>query len=680
MAYSNPLSIFDAAQIEKLTVDNLKSLKKETLLYFQLSDEATIERNGRQLDKNQVLEIFNTLQSDLDLHLKIYNNQPLLEFLENKNMDFFSDTTSQQAILNDNEYKTQINDILAEALNKYTSTILANPRFSALGQLQLIASYAQQAGQTFQDKAYAKSYRELKAFVDKNREKYTTPFMQNEGLAFHPDLDKQVNPLLYRCFEFLPGPFRDIAFLYAAWCHNDIFNKVVTRESNFTKYKRLNLKTISKAIEIAVNVSDNDSLKRSGHEVREILKGKAGNPQPKKRRPENPTRDKSESEIKLPKFNRKYAKIGLLVILGIILALMLLSKFTGQNYTPVEPNSKSSEQKRLLDTKNKRLETKEPRKSQTTSNSSRTNNKVTSKYIGDDLAICNAAFVNSEEINGVLHLNYNVDIFPTKTDQFMEFVPNSIREQYSGLSKNFRLNFFNRDLKGRIFSHDFSATLADQRNGVAEEYVYEGDNPERIRNKIALPSSRIPRKKKLHGSITKFNTVSNEKVSSQSFEIAIDNSITPLPPKPYNPTGNDPEDLSEKDTKASFDNETFNPWHKYRISNSLDQKYKNIILHNFNQIAFKSSRFGKTYSIKDLATYQAANAPDFKISEIAPTSAWQRNYTLSTSDNVAIFNVAEKQIDLRIFVQKNTQMVLGYHMTTNSADGKMVELIEAYFD
>jgi len=225
MSYTNPLSIFSKEQIEKLNVDNLKSLKKETLLYFQLSDEATIERNGKQLDKNQVLEIFDTLQSDLDLHLKIYNNKSLLEFLEYQKMDFFSDTHSQEHVLNDAKHKDRINDILAEVLNKYTASILTNPRFSALGQLKLIASYTSQVGQNFQDKVYARSYQELKAFVDKNREQYETPFMQDEGLSFHPDLDKQVNPLLYRCFEYLPGPFRDIAFLYAAWCHNNIVNK-----------------------------------------------------------------------------------------------------------------------------------------------------------------------------------------------------------------------------------------------------------------------------------------------------------------------------------------------------------------------------------------------------------------------------------------------------------------------
>jgi len=284
-------------------------------------------------------------------------------------------------------------------------------------------------------------------------------------------------------------------------------------ESNFTKYKRLNLKTISKAIEIAVNVSDNDALKKSGHRVKEILKGKAGNPNPKQRRLKNPTRDKSDSEIKLPKFNMKYAKMGLLGILVIIAALMLLSKFTGQNYTPVDPSSKTSEQKRPLDTKNKRLKTNEPRKSQGSSNLSGSSTQGTSKFIGDDLEICKAQFVNSEEINGVLHLNYNVDVFPTKTDAFINLVPSSIREQYRGLSKNFRVNFYNRGLSGRIFSHDFSATLEDQRNAVAGEYFYEGDKSENLRNKISLPSSRAPRKKRLNGSITKINTTTKQKLN-----------------------------------------------------------------------------------------------------------------------------------------------------------------------
>ena len=367
MSYTNPLSIFSPEQIDTLSAEKLKSLKKETLLYFQLSDDATIERNGKQLDKNQVLEIFETLQSELDLHLKIYQNKPLLEFLEYQKMDFFSDNNSQDLVLNDSEHKSQINETLAEELNKYTSSIISNVRFSTLGQLELIAKYSEKVDQKFKDNAYSKAYRELKAFVDKMREQYTSPFLMTEGLSFHPDLDKQVNPLLYRCFEYLPGPFQDIGFLYAAWCHNDIVNKALNREADFTKYKRLNLKTVSKAMEIAINVSDNDSLQKSSHQVKEILKGKSTAPRQAKKRPSNPSRDKSGSEFKFPKFDKNMAKLVLLVVLAIIAGLMLLAKFTGQNYTTTEPPSESREEKQPLDTKTKRLETDKPRKEQTPS-------------------------------------------------------------------------------------------------------------------------------------------------------------------------------------------------------------------------------------------------------------------------------------------------------------------------
>ncbi len=356
MSYTNPLSIFTSEQIESLSTEKLKSLKKETLLYFQLSDDATIERNGKLLDKNQVLEIFDRLQTELDLHLKIQRNKPLLEFLEYQKMDFFSDPASQDQVLNDAEHSTAINEILATELNNHTANLLTNVRFANLNHLKLIADYGQKAGQVFQDKTYSKSYRETKAFVDKMREKYTTPFIMNEGLSFHPDLDKQVNPLFYRCFEYLPGPFRDTAFLYAVWCHNDIVNKALTREADYTKYKRLNLKTISKAMEIAVNVADNDSMLKKSHRVKEILKGKPVTPRQRKERPANPSRDKSDSEIKLPKFNKNIAKMVLLVVLAIIAGIMLLAKFTGGNYTEVDAPNTSVKEERPIDTKTKRLE------------------------------------------------------------------------------------------------------------------------------------------------------------------------------------------------------------------------------------------------------------------------------------------------------------------------------------
>jgi len=77
----NPLRIFTASQLEHISVQKLKSLKKEILLEFQFSDGSQVNLNGHLVDKNDVLDIFSKLEENLDeynrkaLH---FSNQHLL--------------------------------------------------------------------------------------------------------------------------------------------------------------------------------------------------------------------------------------------------------------------------------------------------------------------------------------------------------------------------------------------------------------------------------------------------------------------------------------------------------------------------------------------------------------------------------------------------------------------------
>jgi len=127
---------------------------------------------------------------------------------------------------------------------------------------------------------------------------------------------------------------------------------------------------------------------------------------------------------------------------------------------------------------------------------------------------------------------------------------------------------------------------------------------------------------------------------------------------------------------------TFNPWHKYRISNNLDQKYKDIILHNLNQIAFKSSRLGNNYTVADLVSYQpsGASTSEFMAKDLLAKPGFQRNYTLSNSDKIAIFSIGGNRLDMRIFVNQTSQMLMGFHMVSLSKDGEVAELIEVFFE
>jgi len=675
MIYSNPLGIFSEAQLAKFETGNLKSLKKEILLHFQLSDEATIERNGRLYDKNQILEIFDDLQENKDRHLKIFNNKPLLEFLENKGLSFFKDTKAKYAVQHDIVYRDQIDTHIANQLNIITADLVNNVSSTSAETLQLILEYTGDMNSSIQDKAYNKAYIEMKAHVDSLSIEYPTPFLSDGALTVDSDLNDLINPSFYNCFKYLPGAFQDIGFNYAVWCHNDIVNKAFRREPNYTLFAKGDLKIIAKAMDIGSEITKSEAFRQNTQEVKNYLRGGRGftsrteskqtsrRPNTSQRKQARPQRTHYETDTTNSSWTA--LKTILIVLLLSFKVLFLISKCNRNNSSYRANTYKQYTERQNYGTyakpntaREKRMEKKRIRKAK---------EAIHAQYAGDDKLLWSPRLLRSEEVNNVIELDYEVDIFPSNYYDFHTLIPTDIRRKYMGKKKDFVVKFTSKDFPDRSQSHRFRTEVRSFIN--RSIIVLDAKKSDRS-DKFALTIKRILKKKKLKGSITKYTTAPHGEISKVLFEIRDDLEM-------------EPQIEEEDNVPPSFAEAKFDKWNDFSISNVADQNYKNIILNNFNKIAYKVLKQGNYYAIQTMATYipNPISTKDFHVNHIREIKANVTLNYVSNEDEMATLTLYGENLYIRYFVSNDTKRIVGMNMVVaqDGFDGG-IEVIEVFFE
>ena len=94
MSYKNPLHIIRDRDLSSVSPEKLKMWRKELMLRFVLGGGTTIKVNGKEYDKQGVLDAFEGMQGDLSLHVRILENEVLLNFLEDGNLRLFNNVNA----------------------------------------------------------------------------------------------------------------------------------------------------------------------------------------------------------------------------------------------------------------------------------------------------------------------------------------------------------------------------------------------------------------------------------------------------------------------------------------------------------------------------------------------------------------------------------------------------------
>ncbi len=258
MNYQNPLSILSESQLQQIYDGNLKAVKKELMLQFQLEESVTLNLNGRELDKNGVIKLLEEIESDIGLHAKIFKNKNLLHFLEDGDLRLFEDEAFNFDEPSKNNHSTII-DTIIKKINFITGQCVRLPNDKSNKKLETIFKFTKRLAPHQQTEAYQMAY-EITGRKIKKIKLITDPLDPKNKRKLIPDIHTIVDQNYYDQFNYLPLQFERFKHNYVLWCNNIVIVKPWNSINNLKHLDDETLRTIRTAAEIANKYPSNESI------------------------------------------------------------------------------------------------------------------------------------------------------------------------------------------------------------------------------------------------------------------------------------------------------------------------------------------------------------------------------------------------------------------------------------
>jgi hypothetical protein len=141
LIYQSPLRIFDSLGLDSGNIDSeaLRLERKRLLLEIQISPTQTTILNGKEVGKNDVIELFDRAEgvSDLAFHRIIFKHPALLNLLETQKIPeliSYVDLIRFESKEEESAFRTFVSPYLAEAYAKASTSILRNGNYLSLLQ------------------------------------------------------------------------------------------------------------------------------------------------------------------------------------------------------------------------------------------------------------------------------------------------------------------------------------------------------------------------------------------------------------------------------------------------------------------------------------------------------------------------------------------------------------------
>ncbi len=434
MSYQSPAALLRPEQIEKFSPTDFKRIRSELLLQFQFSTEATIIINDRQYVKDDVLKLMDEFQEDPELHLYIFKNKPLLNFLENGDMGFFN-VAAIQFVEQRYALPVNVHPLVVEALDEYLYKWIQPIDHATTQLFKGVQKVVSSFDPALQERAYGSTFEEMQGVMGVLERDFKEPFFPAGGYAVAPQVEGIVNREFLEYFKYLPASFEKLRFDYCKWCNNGVVYPFVSRKEKFGKFHRNTLHVIKEAAYIASTVIMKESNLEIASTINNYLIG---------------------GEVTKGKSNRS---VIWLIIMGFIFIFRLQSvcnrssdRSSHRNYYPsYKYNSQDYNQSA-------------PSYTAKPGSSNESISKVKpSQYNGSAYRqLPKPVLVKSKDSGNLISLKYKVDIFPTRIDLLKNYIPKSILKKYSGQKKKVQFQFVKKGLPEVVFSHELEVEISNE--------------------------------------------------------------------------------------------------------------------------------------------------------------------------------------------------------------------------
>ena len=167
--YKSPLHILPEYDFSRLNPKDLKRLRKELLLQFDLKQTTQIILNGHAFDKETLLNNIGELTKDGPFHQQVFEHPLLLDFLENGNITFFekADLGSFFEEQTSSDFLNFLQPYFSEQLNQVVYFLITNRAYENLQKLENILAQHENIPASYWEGGFVKVHQHLIATKDK---------------------------------------------------------------------------------------------------------------------------------------------------------------------------------------------------------------------------------------------------------------------------------------------------------------------------------------------------------------------------------------------------------------------------------------------------------------------------------------------------------------------------------
>ncbi len=267
MIYQSPFYLLLDLGIDDLDLINLKRIRQQVLLRFDLNSSLTISILEKEYDKASIVKLFDELKINGALHEKVFHNKPLLDLLEKGDLTFFKAPKSWIDFAQD-DFSIWAMPMMIKRLKGDILRLIETQSVISDRKLKLIrnSNFAFPIGA--RDSIYSGAYSHYDQLLKHIESEIKFPFVDiNRRSQLIPEVIEMFNPELLNKLSILP---RDI-FLPLLIKYGNSGRKVIGKAfymgRQYQEFDRNSLRAIHQAGKAYLFVNPNDA------NIRDIVDG-----------------------------------------------------------------------------------------------------------------------------------------------------------------------------------------------------------------------------------------------------------------------------------------------------------------------------------------------------------------------------------------------------------------------
>ncbi len=260
MSYISPFYLLPEHEVATFKLTDLNAWKTQLLTRLEQSQLATITIDERKYTQKDIVDAFDLLKDAPEYHWRLFQNKPLLGFIERGNLDFFKEEKSRDII-----WDTSFCDWLEQWFvpqydNVLHRTAKAVPE-SAIA-IQTLKTSSFQLPQSWNEAATQKTRQFFSDFL-KNANAHINDhdtLVEGKKLSLKPDIRPYIDYNYVELLEVLPEDFSNLKNQYGAFAHR-VVDRVIPKTHQLKNIEVGTLAVVREAAKIDAAVHDNQYSK-----------------------------------------------------------------------------------------------------------------------------------------------------------------------------------------------------------------------------------------------------------------------------------------------------------------------------------------------------------------------------------------------------------------------------------